>query len=312
MLNKHAWNIIDSARLALPTACSSALWLLKLMVPISLAVTLMQYTGMLEWMAERLNPMFEHIGLPGASAVIFISGAMAGTYAGIAAMVSIHMTIRHATILAIMIGLCHALPMECAVNRKTGSSCWRMAVIRVFMAFLCAYCLNMLLPAMDGDYIYVGGGETASLQSVIVAWGYSQLIMGGLVFLIIYALMVLQRIIERYSWLVPLSRFLSPLMKVFGLPSEASYMWLVGNVLGISYGSAVMVDLETRGLVSKDDADEVNYHLIMNHSLLEDTIVFCLAGISALWLVASRVVCAMLVVWSRKVIKRIVWKHLKK
>ena len=79
-------------------------------------------------------------------------------------------------------------------------------------------------------------------------------------------------------------------------------MWLVGNVLGISYGSAVMVDLEERGLISRKEANDVNYHLIMNHSMLEDTIVFTATGISALLLISVRMVFALALVWGRRII----------
>ena len=109
---------------------------------ITLAVTLMQHSGMLAWIATWINPLFVHFGLLGESAVTFISGATAGTYAGIAAMMSIPLTMKQASILA---------------------------------------------------------------------------------------LMVVQRMLEAYRLLDPLSRILSPLMSIFGLPRQASYMWLVGN-----------------------------------------------------------------------------------
>ena len=136
---------------ALPSTWKSASWLLKLMIPISLAVTLLQHYGVLEWIAGYLHPVFVHLGLPGASAVAFISGASAGTYAGIAAMMSMPLTMRQATILAMMVALCHALPMECAVNRKTGSSFWEMAVLRIARAFVCAFVRNLILPEAAGS-----------------------------------------------------------------------------------------------------------------------------------------------------------------
>ncbi len=74
-------------------------------------------------------------------------------------------------------------------------------------------------------------------------------------------------------------------------------------VLGISYGSAVLLELEERGLITKEEANDVNYHLIMNHSLLEDTIVFALTGISVFWIVSTRVLFAMIVVWTHKLIR---------
>ena len=287
---------------AVPSAWKSVKWLLKLMIPISLVVTLMDYWGVLEWLASYLNPIFVYIGLPGSSAVVFMSGAAAGTYAGIAAMMSVPLTMKQATIIGCMIALCHALPMECAVNKKTGSSFWRMAVIRIIMAFVCAVFLNVVLSDDQTRYMYIGVSSDASFVALMKTWIISQIQMSFIVFVIVYSLMVVQRLIEAYSLLVPLSRLFSPLMAVFGLPRNTAYMWLVGNVLGISYGSAVMVELEDKGLISKEEANDVNYHLIMNHSLLEDTIVFSVAGISALCLVTVRVVSALIMVWGRRLL----------
>ena len=291
---------MQSCHNALPSTWKSASWLLKLMIPISLIVTLLQHTGVLAWLAIYLHPVFVHLGLPGASAVTFISGAAAGTYAGIAAMMSMPLTMRQATILAMMIALCHALPMECAVNRKTGSSFWEMAALRIAMAFACAFLLNLVLPEAPAPYIYLGAAPDSSLPQVLGTWVLSQLKMTAMVFLIIYVLMVIQRLIEAYSLLRPLSEFFAPMMRVFGLPRKSAYMWLVGNVLGISYGSAVMLELAEKGLITRDDANDVNYHLIMNHSLLEDTIVFAATGISAILLIATRIGCALALVWARR------------
>lgn len=295
--------IIECFRLAVPASWKSTKWLLKLMIPISLAVTLMQHFGILTWIATWINPLFVHFGLPGESAVAFISGATAGTYAGIAAMMSIPLTMKQASILALMIALCHALPMECAVNKKTGSSFWKMGTIRIVMALICAFCLNIILPDMQEKYIYLGAEADSSFWEVMKIWGVSQIKMSLMVVLIIYSLMVVQRMLEAYRLLDPLSRLLSPLMKLFGLPRHASYMWLVGNVLGISYGSAVMVELEEKGLVTREEANDVNYHLIMNHSMLEDTIVFAATGISALLLITTRLCFALLLVWGRRIAK---------
>ena len=295
--------IIECFRLAMPASWKSTKWLLKLMIPISLAVTLMQHFGILAWIATWINPLFVHFGLPGESAVAFISGATAGTYAGIAAMMSIPLTMKQASILALMIALCHALPMECAVNKKTGSSFWKMGAIRIVMALICAFCLNIILPDMQEKYIYLGAEADSSFWEVMKIWGVSQIKMSLMVVLIIYSLMVVQRLLEAYRLLDPLSRLLSPLMAVFGLPRHASYMWLVGNVLGISYGSAVMVELEEKGLVTREEANDVNYHLIMNHSMLEDTIVFAATGISALLLIITRLCFALLLVWGRRIAK---------
>lgn len=296
---------MQSLRSALPSTWKSASWLLKLMIPISLTVALLQHWGILAWIAGYLNPLFSMLGLPGESAVLFISGAAAGTYAGVAAMMSVHLTLRQATIVGIMILICHALPMECTVNHKTGSNFLRMGLIRIFMAFVAAMYLNQLLPDMSTPYLYMGAAADSSLMEVLQTWTLSQLKVAILVFLIIYVLMVIQSLIQLYSLLDPLSRFLAPLMRFFGLPRKAAYMWLVGNVLGLSYGSAVMLDLEERGQITREDANAVNYHLIMNHSMLEDTIVMAVTGISVFWILATRILFALIVVWGRKAMAKV-------
>lgn len=300
--NKILWSL----KQAVPGTWKSASWLLKLMIPISLAVVLLQYTGILEWLAGYLNPVFNFMGLPGEAAIVFVSGAMAGTYSGVVAMMAIPMTLRQATIMGIMVLICHALPMECSINRKTGSSFWKMALIRIVMAFVSAVYLNLVLPEMNEAYVYLGADTDSTFAEVMIHWGLSQLKTIVMVFGIVYSLMFMQMLIEAYGWLKPMSRFFAPLMTVMGLPRESSYMWLVGNVLGISYGSAVMVDLESKGLITRKDANDVNYHLIMNHSMLEDTIVMAVTGISVLWIISTRVLFAFVLVWGRRGWKAIV------
>lgn len=297
--------ILYAIKSAVPATWKSGWWLTKLMVPISLTIALLRYWGVLEWLAGYLDPLFVMLGLPGTSAVVFISGAAAGTYAGLAAMMSVPLTLREATILGVMICLCHALPMECAVNRKTGSKFWLMALLRIVAAFVSALYLNAVLPELSEPYIYLGASAESTLTETLQTWAVGQSKMIAVMFAIIYSLMVLQRYIEARNWLHSLSHAFSPLMRLFGLPSQAAYMWLVGNVIGISYGAAVMLDLERKGLITKREANEVNYHLIMNHSLLEDTIVFAITGIGALWIISTRLLFALLLVWCRKAFRRL-------
>ena len=269
------------------------------MVPISLAVTLLEHYGILSWLASHLNPLFVHLGLPGSSALAFISGAAAGTYSGIAAMMSMPLTMREATILGIMIALCHSLPMECSINRRTGSSFWGMGLIRILAAFACAYYLNLVLPDLPSRYISVAATPDSTLLQVLTTWTLSQFKMAIMLFAIVYGLMVLQKSIEAYRLLTPLSHFFAPLMTLFGLPRRSAYMWLVGNILGISYGAAVMVELEEKGIVSREDANTVNHHLVMSHSMLEDTLVFAATGISTFWIISTRLLFAFVLVWAR-------------
>lgn len=290
-------------------ACRTVMWLLRLMLPISLAVRLLQYYGVIEWVALYLNGVFQYMGLPGASSIAWLTGASVTTYAGLAVMLSMTLTMRQATIIAIMTCICHALPLEGAVVQRTGSKFLRMTVIRIVMAFAAGLLLNVLLPEMNEPLMTFAAEEMPdSVLDVILSWFWSSLKMSAMLFLLIYVLMVIQRVLDDTGLMVKLTKGMRPLMVMFGLPRNASYLWLVGNVLGISYGSAMMLDLEETGQISREEANEVNYHLIMNHSMLEDTLVYASVGVSAWWILGTRIVFAIVLVWTRKLAKYIIGK----
>lgn len=303
--------LIDVVKRAWPSTLKTTLWLLKIMLPVSLIVRLFQFFGFIDWIAQYLDSVFVWFGLPSSAAFAFISGAMVGTYGGLAAMLSLTLTLRQATIVAIMILICHSLPMECAVMRKTGSSFWLMGVLRVIAAFVVAGYLNLVMPEMTGNFDVLATDTAATtLTAVLTAWCISSVKMSIMVFLIIYGLMIVQRLMETYHIIDRLVKPLHPLMRLFGLPEGAAYLWLVGNVLGVSYGSAVMMDLQEQGVFTPEEGNEVNYHLIMNHSLFEDTLTFAAVGISAWWIISTRVLFAMIFVWGRKGLRLIIRRHL--
>ena len=281
-------------------------WLLKIMLPISLAVRLLQYYGVIAWCAQWLDPVFQYLGLPGASAIAFLTGASVTTYACLAVMLSMTLTLRQATIIAIMVLICHALPLECTVVKRVGSKPFKMGLIRILGAFAAAFYLNMVLPEMNEPFGHVMAADVeVGLTEVMREWLASSVRLSLMIMGIIYSLMVIQRVLDDLGIMYKLVKPIEPLMTFFGLPRNAAYLWLVGNVLGISYGSAVMISLEESGQISKEEANEVNYHLIMNHSMLEDTMVFATAGISAVWILTTRILFAFLLVWGRRGVKKL-------
>lgn len=297
---------LDIVTESLRPSVKTTLWLLKIMLPISLGVRLLQHYGVIAWCAQWLDPVFQYLGLSGASAIAFLTGASVTTYACIAVMLSMALTLRQATIIAIMVLICHALPLECAVVKKVGSKPFRMAFIRIVGAFLAALYLNLVLPEMDAPFCgVVQALESPHVSTVIEEWAMSSLRLSFMIFGIIWALMIVQRLMDKLGLMRKLVSPLEPVMAFFGLPRHSAYLWLVGNVLGISYGSAAMIDLEETGKITREEADEVNYHLVMNHSMLEDTMVFASLGISAFWILSTRMLFAFLLVWGKKGVKLI-------
>lgn len=287
---------------ALPKAGKTCFWLLKIILPISLLVRLLQYSGWLAEISVLLQPAFSLIGLPGETAIVFITSVFCPLYAPIALITSMSLGVREATILAVMCLTSHNLIVESSVQAKTGSSFWAMTALRLVMSFVIAFCMNKLMPH-DGWGV-VGITESAAvcsnLQDVFVLWLASSMKVVVTILLIVTALMILHYLLDEFKGMKRLSALFSPLMRLFGLPKDAAFLWLVGNVVGLAYGSAIMVEQMEQKKLSYSSGNLLNLHLAMCHSLLEDTIIFVTIGIPFFWIVATRLFFAMLVVWTRR------------
>lgn len=287
---------------ALPKAGKTCLWLLKIILPISLLVRLLQYSGLLGRISEVLAPAFSLVGLPGETAIVFITSVFSPLYAPIALITSMSLGVREATILALMCLTSHNLIVESSVQAKTGSSFWGMTFLRLVMSFVIAFCLNRVMP-LEG-WGQVGIAQSAavcdSLREVFILWLTSSMKVVISILLIVTALMILHYVLDEFKLMQGLSAFFSPLMRLFGLPRKAAFLWLVGNVVGLAYGGAIMIEQMERKKLLYSEGNILNHHLAICHSLLEDTIIFVAIGLPAFWLIATRLFFAILVVWTRK------------
>ena len=286
---------------AIPTALKTAVWFLKITIPISLLVTLLNYFGILQIISLYLSPIFNLIGLRGEAALVYITSAFLNVYSAIAVITSINFTLREMTILAIMSLIAHNLILETAVQKKTGSKAWHIIVLRIATSVVAAITLNLLLPDQMGlSNISIQPLIKLSFHDMILSWSLSALRLSIKIVVLITLLMILQKILVEFKITDLLSRILSPLLKIMGLPKSTSLTWIVANLLGLAYGSAVMIDEVENGRSSKQEADLLNFHIAISHSNLEDLVLFAAIGISVGWLLFPRLIFAIVAVWGRR------------
>lgn len=298
--------IYSSAKSALPKSAKTVWWLLKIILPISFAVSLLQYYGFIAIMAEYLTPLFSVVGLPGESAIVFISSIFLSLYAPIAIMATLALDLREVTILALMCLITHNLFVESAVQKKTGSSYFIMFTLRIFTSFLAAFLLNYFLPENIGTNMVAEKAVTyAGLPEMIVAWlkGSGWLILK--IVLIVTALLMLQNILKEFKIIDLIAKLFAPVMRVMGLSESTSFLWFVAQIVGLTYGSVIMIESVERKEVQSADADLLNYHVAINHSLLEDTLLFVAVGVPVIWITAPRILLAIVVVWMVRFIRSI-------
>ena len=287
---------------ALKNSARTSLWLLKIILPISLLVRFMDYFGVLSFIAQYLDPVFSYLGLPGSTAIVFITSIFLPLYAPLAIITSMTITLRELTILALMCQIAHNLPVESAIQAKTGTPFWTMTLLRIFMSIVIALALNLILPQDMGMPVFAHTGITAmnSVGDVLIAWAIGALEIALLILVIVFLLNVLYRLLESYRLIGKLSRIIEPVLKFFGLPASTGFLWLIGYIVGLAYGGALMMDQMYEGKVTKTDASLLNYHLAVSHSVIEDNLLFVALGVSLWWILGVRLVAAWVVVWVKR------------
>jgi spore maturation protein SpmB len=286
------------ARTGIRAGMRTAGWLLIIMVPVSLGVKLLAFSGVLAWIASILNPAFAWVGLPGETMIAFLTGILLNIYSAIAALGSITLTERQATIFAVMALTSHNFPVEVAVQHRTGTPAWRTIGLRLSSSLAAGVVLNWLLPPGDAParlqaVSTAAGGLTEALRRWAIDTGW----LAGKVIAIVMGLMILQRVLKEFGVIAGLSRVLFPVLWLLGLPRRTAFLWIVANVLGLAYGSAVILEESRSGALDPEDAQLLNRSMAVCHSLLEDTLLFVAVGAWAAWITLPRLALAAAVVW---------------
>ena len=289
-------------RSATPSALKTIWWLTKIMVSVSFAIMLLQYFGIIEVISRWLTPVFSSFGLPGEAALAYVSGYFVNCYTAMAVMSSLHLDMRAATILAVMVLCSHNMIVETTVQAKTGSSALRIVVIRTLSAFILAFVLNKIMPGQfEKTVTEAVTTENLTFVEMLKNWALRTMKTVGLMIVLVYALTLLQRILNEFGIIEHIANFLKPVMVFFGLPPRTAFLWLVANTLGLAYGAAVMIDETEHGSTTKEENDLLNHHIGVSHSNLEDLLLFTAIGGNFLWMLLSRWAMSLLLVWERKI-----------
>jgi hypothetical protein len=82
-----------------------------------------------------------------------------------------------------------------------------------------------------------------------------------------------------------------------GLHQRAGVLWLTGVLFGLAYGGAVIVE-ESRDLrLSPEEVEKLQLSIGINHSMIEDPLLFLPLGVSPFWLWVPRLAAAVAAVY---------------
>lgn len=290
-------------------SASTVWWLARIMVPASFVVFLMDWTGLLYRTGVLLEPITRAIGLPGDASIAILSAVFVNLYAVLAMVPLLALTNQQLVILALVTLVAHNFLVEIAVTRRTGTAALRMLAVRTIGAMVIAIAVGRLIPDAGWWVEPIGGGggpadtvstAGATFANELALWAIATLRLFGRIAAIVAALVLATRLLRDLGLLDRLAAALRPFTAAFGLPRAAAPAWIIANVMGLAYGAAVLLEEAESGRLSAEDGDLLNHHLAVNHSMLEDTLLFVALGAPPVWLIVPRLALAWLSVWERR------------
>ena len=285
---------------ALPKGMKTAWWLIKITVPVSFGVLLLDYFGVLNLMAQYTGPAFSLIGLPGVSAIVLVTSIFTNIYSVVAVLSLLHLPLREGIIIGAMCMVSHGFLIETAVMKRTGSSVIRMLLLRLTGSLVIGWMLNLIMPGSMSSEIHTVISQQGEFGAAFMHWLNSITRTTFKILVLVNLLLVFQQMLDEFGWLGVIEKPLAPLMKIFGLPRSTTLSWLVANLIGLAYGSAIMIDESEKGRMNREDADLLNHHVALSHSQLEDPLLFLTLGYAIHWLIWPRIIIAIASVWIRK------------
>ncbi|MFA5712740.1 MAG: nucleoside recognition domain-containing protein [Bacteroidales bacterium] len=286
-----------SIKLDMPKSLSTALWLIRITVTITLALLFLEYWGVLPFVANLLNPLFALFGLSGKAALAFVTGYFINVYSAVAVISTLNLDIKSLTILGAMILCAHNIITETAVQKKSGSSAVRMVLVRTISAFASAFILFYLLPEGEAVVERVESLVQPTLLQMLQGWFLKTLPLIAIMTTLILSLTILQIVLRELGVIKWMAKGLKPVMSLFGLSPESSFLWIVANVMGLAYGAAIMIGELEGGKISQKESDLLNHHIGISHSNLEDLLLIGSTGAIIGWLLSIRWLLSLVIVW---------------
>ncbi len=115
------------------------------MIPVFIIVTFLKFTPVLPALADFFKPYMKIFGLPGDAALAIVMGNAVNLYAALAVITSIKLSGDQATIIAVMLGISHSLPMEITIVQQMKTKFITVFFLRVLTSVAFGIIIKLIL-----------------------------------------------------------------------------------------------------------------------------------------------------------------------
>ncbi|MBT8353516.1 MAG: hypothetical protein KJO60_03275, partial [Desulfofustis sp.] len=200
-----------------------------------------------------------------------------GVYAALGP--SLHLSGADMTVLCSVMLIAHSLPVELSITKKAGGGVLPLGVLRLGGALVYGILLNQLctkLQLWQDPAIMLF--KATPLEESLLQWCMGQATNIVLICVVIFLVLSAMRILQAVGFISLLEFFLKPLLPLFGMTHRAAPMTVVGMILGIAYGGALIIkETATRNMESREVFNSLAL-MSLSHGLIEDTLVMMALG----------------------------------
>ncbi len=270
------------------------IWMMEIILPVSFLTSMLQWSGWLAKIDFILQPVMGLMSLPSLAAFPLLIGMLANLYGAIAVMVVLPFTLSQMTLMAIFLLMAHNLIQEGIIQGKSGINPVKATFFRIFTAMMT---VMIVAPMIHGSADPVASAHTIPVASIpffqaVQEWLVTTFHLSIKVFFIIMALLTFLEILKSLGWITYIVRFFAPLLMIMGLDRKTGFLWMTAIVFGLAYGGAIIVEEAQAGHLNKEELEMLQLSIGINHSMVEDPMLFVAIGLSAFWLYIPRLVMA--------------------
>ena len=273
-------------------------WMMKIVIPISLFTSVLDWSGLLGRLDFLLKPLMGIFSLPPTAALPLVIGMLSSVYGGLAAMAVLPFSAAQMTLMAVFILMAHALIQEGIIQGQSGIHPLKATLVRIGAAIVTVL---LMVPWVGSSTVMPAAADGALTVSpafleMIRHWAWTTFRLTAKIFFIIMALLTLLELLKVFGWIHPLVRALGPFLRIMGLDRKVGFLWMTAVIFGLSYGGAIIVEEAKSGRLSREDLELLHLSIGTNHSMVEDPPLFLPLGIHPFWLYVPRLLMAILIV----------------
>lgn len=302
ILNVHVQRSGVVTRKVVLEALATSWELLKITIPVVIITKILEELGMITFLSAFMEPVMGLIGLPGSLGLVWATALLTNLYGAMVVFATLipnlDLNVAQVTVICSVMLIAHSFPLELTITKKAGAPFTPIALLRLTAAFIYGFLLHILCSMFQfwqepATILFKAEKQAETLWF----WAANQLKNFALIIAVILIITIIMKILRVTGVLSLFERLLEPVLPLFGMSRKAAPVTVVGMVMGISYGGALIIRETNSGSMGKREVFFSLALMGLSHALVEDTLLMVALGGHWGGILVGRLVFSLIVIY---------------